>query len=73
MLIDDGMSPQERLTAIAAIFADALIRLKSRRIQACPDSGKTSPEGLELRDETRLSVCHGGLQTETFQGDDVWL
>ena len=62
--LTDSVSPtttaDDGLSAVAAILADALLRLKQRRIQTCPDSQNTSPAGLELPDETRLSVCHGG-------------
>jgi len=56
----DDISADERLTAIAAIFAEALLRLKSRRIQTSPDSGNSSHEGIEVRRPTVLSV-HTGL------------
>ena len=60
------MSPDERLATLAAIFADALIRLKQRRILACPNPENTSREGLEVSPDTVLSVIHGGLLPRPF-------
>ncbi len=57
------LSPEERLDEIAAILAAGLLRLDERAALPAGESSenppKISPEGLELSDQTRLSVRVG--------------
>lgn len=57
------LPPDERLAEIASLLAMGILRL--RRRFALPGktgqkiSPESAPEGLEVPDETRLSVCAG--------------
>ncbi len=57
------LSPEERLGEIATILAVGLLRLDERAALPAGESSETPPkippEGLELSDETRLSVRVG--------------
>lgn len=56
-------TPERRLAEIASILAAGILRLH-KRFALPTEKGQiiapeSSPEGLELPDETRLSVCAG--------------
>lgn len=58
------MTPDERLSEVASIFATGILRLHARAALSCdyPAAEKSqnlAPPGLELSDETVLSVHCG--------------
>jgi hypothetical protein len=58
------MTPDERLSEVASIFAAAILRLHARAALSCDNPGPENPQkstspGLELSDETVLSVHCG--------------
>jgi|GEM_PF-1773061 len=56
-------SPDERLAEMAAVLATGLLRLNQRAGLPAKESPENPPrkppEGLELSDRPRLSVCQG--------------
>lgn len=58
------LTPDERLSEVAAILAGGVLRLYSRSALSCDDPGpekspNSGPAGLEVSDETVLSVHSG--------------
>ena len=59
-----SMTPDERLSEVASIFAAGILRLHARAALSCDNpppekSQNSAPPGLELSDETVLSVNRG--------------
>ena len=59
-----AMTPDERLSEVASIFAVAILRLHARAALSCnnpalEESQNSTPPGLELSGETVLSVHCG--------------
>ena len=59
-----SMTPDERLSEVASIFAAGILRLHARAALSCDNpaaenSKNPAPRGLELSDETVLSVHCG--------------
>jgi hypothetical protein len=59
-----SMTPDERLSEVASIFAAGILRLHARAALSCDNSPpeksqNSAPPGLELSDETVLSVNRG--------------
>lgn len=59
-----AMTPDERLSEVASIFAAGILRLHARAALSCGNSRPEEPQnsatpGLELSDETVLSVHCG--------------
>ncbi len=55
-----SLSPDERRRELAAILAQAILRLHSRGALSAPENlSKSEPADLELRPETRLTVPTG--------------
>jgi hypothetical protein len=61
--VDCELTVEERLAEIASILAVAILRLRTRFALPAKNgqeiSPESSPEGLEVPDESRLSVCAG--------------
>ena len=59
-----SMTPDERLSEVASIFAAGILRLHARAALSCDNptpekSQNSAPPGLELSGETVLSVNRG--------------